>query len=135
MGTQQHPAVQRRVLWCIEAARTLVLQTTASGGPDIDGQRGGSEMPRSGEQSNNEEVTFLGDIPVEVVIELGRRRMVLKEVAALDVDDIVELDQPMDRPLDLVVGGRVLARGELVMVGERVALRVTELVGRPREEG
>jgi flagellar motor switch protein FliN/FliY len=92
-------------------------------------------MPRSGEQSNNEEVTFLGDIPVEVVIELGRRRMVLKEVAALDVDDIVELDQPMDRPLDLVVGGRVLARGELVMVGERVALRVTELVGRPREEG
>ncbi len=92
-------------------------------------------MPRSGEQSQQDEVTFLGDIPVEVVIELGRRRMVLKEVAALDVDDVVELDQPMDRPLDLVVGGRVLARGELVMVGERVALRVTELVGRPREEG
>jgi flagellar motor switch protein FliN/FliY len=81
-----------------------------------------------------DEVTFLGDIPVDVVIELGRRRMVLKEVAALDMDDIVELDQPMDRPLDLVVGGKVLARGELVMVGERVALRVTELVGRPRED-
>ncbi len=92
-------------------------------------------MARSGDQAQSEEVNFLGDIPVEVVIELGRRRMVLKEVAALDVDDIVELDQPMDRPLDLVVGGRVLARGELVMVGERVALRVTELVGRPREEG
>ncbi|MEC8424519.1 MAG: FliM/FliN family flagellar motor switch protein, partial [Myxococcota bacterium] len=75
-----------------------------------------------------------GDIPVDVVIELGRRRMVLKELAALEPDDIVELDQPMDRPLDLVVGGKVLARGELVMVGERVALRVTELVGRPKEE-
>ena len=77
----------------------------------------------------------MGDIPVDVVIELGRRRMVLKELAALEPDDIVELDQPMDRPLDLVVGGKVLARGELVMVGERVALRVTELVGRPKEDG
>jgi flagellar motor switch protein FliN/FliY len=60
--------------------------------------------------------------------------MALKELAALEADDVVELDQPMDRPLDLVVGGRVLARGELVMVGERVALRITEVVGRPRED-
>ncbi len=85
------------------------------------------------ERGSVDEVTFLGDIPVDVVIELGRRRMVLKEIAALEVDDIVELDQPMDRPLDLVVGGKVLARGELVMVGERVALRVTELVGRSQD--
>ena len=38
--------------------------------------------------------------------------------------------QPIDRPLDLVVGGKLLARGELVMVGERVALRITEVLGR-----
>lgn len=86
-------------------------------------------------QEGDGEVTFLGDIPVDVVIELGRRRMVLKELAALNQDDVVELDQPMERPLDLVVGGKILARGELVMVGERVALRITEIVGRPREDG
>jgi flagellar motor switch protein FliN/FliY len=86
-------------------------------------------------QEGDAEVTFLGDIPVDVVIELGRRRMVLKELAGLNQDDVVELDQPMERPLDLVVGGKVLARGELVMVGERVALRITEIVGRQREEG
>lgn len=91
-------------------------------------------MPRSSKDAASD-VTFLGDIPVDVVIELGRRRMVLKELAALNQDDVVELDQPMERPLDLVVGDRVLARGELVMVGERVALRITEIVGRPREEG
>jgi flagellar motor switch protein FliN/FliY len=90
-------------------------------------------MPRTAEREGHEDVTFLGDIPVDVVIELGRRRMVLRELAALDTDDILELDQPMDRPLDLVVGGRVLARGELVMVSERVALRITEVVGRPKE--
>jgi flagellar motor switch protein FliN/FliY len=92
-------------------------------------------MTQSGNQQGNfDEVTFLGDIPVDVVIELGRRRMLLKELASLDVDDIVELDQPMDRPLDVVVSGKVLARGELVMVGDRVALRITDLIGRPREE-
>lgn len=91
-------------------------------------------MSRKGEPSGVNSVTFLGDIPVDVVIELGRRRMVLKEIAGLDVDDLVELDQPQDRPLDLVVGGKVLARGELVMVGERVALRVTEMVGKGAEE-
>lgn len=91
-------------------------------------------MARSS-QEGQDEVTFLGDIPVDVVIELGRRRMVLKDLAALDQDDVVELDQPMDRALDLVVGGKVLARGELVMVGDRVALRVTEIVGRSREDG
>ncbi len=91
-------------------------------------------MSRSSNDASGD-VTFLGDIPVDVVIELGRRRMVLKDLAALNQDDVVELDQPMERPLDLVVGDRVLARGELVMVGERVALRITEIVGRPREEG
>jgi flagellar motor switch protein FliN/FliY len=92
-------------------------------------------MARPTESQGFDEVTFLGDIPVDVVIELGRRRMVLKELAGLEADDIVELDQPMDRPLDLVVGGRVLARGELVMVGDRVALRITELIGRSKEGG
>jgi flagellar motor switch protein FliN/FliY len=92
-------------------------------------------MVADGEGESKDDITFLGDIPVDAVIELGRKRMVLQKLAALDIDDIVELDQAMDRPLDLVVGDKVLARGELVMVGERVALRITELVGRPREEG
>jgi len=79
------------------------------------------------------EVSFLGDIPVEVVIELGRTQMILRDLAGLDVDDVVELDQPMDKPLDVVVGGKLIARGELVMVGDRMALRVTELVATSRD--
>jgi flagellar motor switch protein FliN/FliY len=77
---------------------------------------------------NQKEASFLGDIPVEVIVELGRTRLVLRDLASLDTDDVVELDQPMDKPLDVVVGGKLIARGELVMVAERMALRITEIV-------
>jgi flagellar motor switch protein FliN len=75
------------------------------------------------------DVSFLEEIPVEVSIEVGRRRMAIRDLAAIDVDDVVELEQQVDAPISLVVGGRVVARGELVVVGQRMALRVTELVG------
>jgi flagellar motor switch protein FliN/FliY len=76
------------------------------------------------------DVTFLHDLPLEVVVELGRSHLTVMELAELGADEVIELDRPADRPLDLVVGGRVFARGEVVMIGERLALRITELVGR-----
>lgn len=75
------------------------------------------------------DVTFLHDIPVDVVVELGRARLTIKELAELGNDEILELDRPADQPLDLVVGGRVYARGEVVMVGERLAIRITSILG------
>ena len=74
-------------------------------------------------------VRFLQDLPVEVVVELGRTRKTIRELAALDREDVIELDRSSNEPLDLVVGGRVLARGEVVMVGDRMALRITEVLG------
>ena len=74
-------------------------------------------------------VTFLHDIPVDVVVELGRARLTIRELAELGNDEILELDRPADQPLDLVVGGRVYARGEVVMVGERLAIRITSILG------
>ncbi len=73
-------------------------------------------------------VGFLSELPVEVIVELGRTRMTIRELAELDKDDVVDLSRGSDAPLDLVVGGRILARGEVVMVGEKMALRITEIV-------
>ena len=85
------------------------------------------------ETQDQDQASFLGDIPVEVVVELGRTRMVLRDLAALDTDDVIELNQPMDKPLDVVVGGKKIARGELVMVGDRMALRITDLAASTRD--
>ncbi len=83
--------------------------------------------------SDNSDVTFLHEIPVDVVVELGRARITIRELAQLGEDEVVELDRPADRPLDVMVGGRVFARGEVVMVGERLALRITELLGKTED--
>jgi flagellar motor switch protein FliN/FliY len=70
---------------------------------------------------------FLNQIPVDVVVELGRVRMTLRDLAALGPDDIVELDQPAYRPLALVVGDQVIARGELVMHNDTLSIQITEI--------
>lgn len=80
--------------------------------------------------SNADTDTFLGGIPVEVVVELGRKTMLIRDVAALKPGDIVDLEQTVDSPLDIRVGDKLLAKGELVMVNGRVGLRVTEMPGR-----
>ncbi|MED5372874.1 MAG: FliM/FliN family flagellar motor switch protein [Myxococcota bacterium] len=75
------------------------------------------------------DVAFLHDIPLDVVVELGRTRLTIRELAEMGDDQILELDRPADQPLDLVVGDRVYARGEVVMVGERLAIRITSILG------
>ena len=82
-------------------------------------------MAKPARELSNEAI--LGDIPVEVVVELGRLRMVLRDLAALSENDVLELDQQVDRPLELVVNGRKLAQGELIQVGGSLALRITEV--------
>lgn len=76
------------------------------------------------------DMAFLQEIPIELVVELGRTRLTVRELASLGRDDVVELDRSATQPLDVIVGGRVFARGELVVVDDRVGLRITELVGR-----
>lgn len=75
------------------------------------------------------DIRFLQEIPLELVIELGRANLTVRELAQLACDDVIELDRLASQPLDVLAGGRVIARGEVVVVDGRVSLRVTELVG------
>ena len=77
---------------------------------------------------------FIGDIPVELVVELGRKKMLLRNIARLKTDDIVDLEQTMEAPLNIVVGDKLLAKGELVMVNGRVGLRIIEMIGKRGNE-
>ena len=73
-------------------------------------------------------IELLHGVAMEVTVELGRTRMSVRELLALSPGDVLELDRAAGSPADLLVNGRLIARGEVVVVDEDFALRVTEIV-------
>jgi flagellar motor switch protein FliN/FliY len=69
----------------------------------------------------------LGDIPIEVSVELGRTHMSLKDILELREGSIVELDRSAGDPLDLKVGGQLVAQGEVIAIDDHYGLKVTNL--------
>ena len=77
---------------------------------------------------------MLHDVEMEVSAELGRTRMSVRELLSLNPGAIVELDRAAGSPADLLVNGRLIARGEVVVVDENFGIRITEIVA-PGAEG
>src|SRR4051794_11757747 len=71
----------------------------------------------------------LRDVPVELAVEIGRTRMTIGETLGLGPGSIVTLNRMAGEPVDLLVNGRPIARGEGVVMDEEFGLRVTEVVG------
>jgi flagellar motor switch protein FliN len=71
----------------------------------------------------------LMDVGLEVKLRFGGRRMVLRDVLALSAGAVVELDRPLQAPADLLLDGRVIAQGEVVVVDGKYGLRVTGVAG------
>ena len=71
---------------------------------------------------------LLHDVEMEVTAELGRTKMVVKELLSLLPGAVIELDRAAGGPADLLVNGRMIARGEVVVIDENFAIRITEIV-------
>ncbi|MBI1741119.1 MAG: FliM/FliN family flagellar motor switch protein [Acidobacteriales bacterium] len=70
----------------------------------------------------------LMDVGLEVKLRFGSRRMVLRDVLALSAGVVVELESNVNSPVDLLLDGRVVAQGEVVVVDGKYGLRVTQVV-------
>lgn len=75
-----------------------------------------------------EDLGFVMDVPVEVTVEIGRRKMRIADVLKIGPGTVIELDKASGESLDILVNNRLLARGEAVVVGERYGIRLTEVV-------
>jgi flagellar motor switch protein FliN len=74
------------------------------------------------------ELERLYDVPVELAVEIGRTHMTIRETLALGPGSIVSLNRLAGEPVDLLVNGKPIARGEVVVIDEEFGLRVTEVV-------
>ncbi len=75
------------------------------------------------------------DVKVEVTVELGRRRMSIADVLHLAPNAVLEFFKKSDDPLDIRVNGRLVARGEAVVMGDRYGIRVSEVIHPNRSQG
>jgi flagellar motor switch protein FliN/FliY len=74
------------------------------------------------------DVSLLADIPVQVAVEIGRLKLPLRDLLNLEPGAILELDRPADAPVDVLVNGRLVARGEVVVIDGEFGVRVTDIV-------
>ena len=88
--------------------------TDASKAPRPDGQR--------------RELDFILDIPLDVSAELGRTRLLINELLQLGQGSVVELNKLAGEPLEVFVNGKLVARGEAVVINEKFGVRLTDII-------
>ena len=84
------------------------------------------EPLNSGQHESN--LDFLRDIELGVTLRFGKRHVLLRDILEIVPGSVVELDQQVNEPVELLVGKKVIARGEVVVVDGNYGLRVTEVV-------
>jgi flagellar motor switch protein FliN/FliY len=89
----------------------------------------------AGAIAGDADLTRLTDVTVELTVEVGRTHMSLGETMSLGQGSVVTLDRLADKPVDLLVNGRPIARGEVVVIDEQFGLRITEVNGAERAAG
>jgi flagellar motor switch protein FliN/FliY len=75
-----------------------------------------------------QELDFILDLPLEVSVEIGRTKMLIKDLLKLTQGSIIELDRIAGEPVDIYVNGKLMAKGEVVVVNDRFGVRVTEII-------
>ena len=88
-----------------------------------------------GELSESERgIDLLGDVDLDVSIELGRTEMLVEDVLKLQSGSVVELDKLAGDPVDVYVNGRLVARGEVLVLNDNFCIRVSEIVADLEEQ-
>jgi flagellar motor switch protein FliN/FliY len=73
-------------------------------------------------------MNLLLDVPLQLTVELGRARRTIKEVLAFGPGAVVELDRLAGEPVDVLINGKLLGKGEVVVINENFGIRVTDIL-------
>ena len=91
---------------------------------DAEGE-GGSEDPLT---NGDIDINFLFDVQLSIVVEVGRTQMLISDLLELDEQSIIELDSMVGQPLDIRANDLLVARGEVIVVNEKFAVRITDII-------
>ena len=74
------------------------------------------------------DINFLFDVQLSIVVEVGRTQMLISDLLELEEKSIVELDSMVGQPLDIRANDLLVARGEVIVVNEKFAVRITDII-------
>jgi flagellar motor switch protein FliN/FliY len=78
---------------------------------------------------NPSNLNIVLDVPVSLTIQLGGCQLPMREVLQLAIGSVVQLDKAADAPVELSINGKLIARGEVVVIEDRYGLKITEVIG------
>lgn len=94
-----------------------------------DAKQKGAPAYEAGEETERAAtLEFLNDVRLRITVEFGRSTMTIRDILALSRGSVVELNKISGEPLDIRLNGKLVARGEAVIVNDRFGIRVTEIV-------
>jgi len=122
-----HQGVPRALVGIVVTAEPAAATAQAPHYPSPDELRAGAVAgaPRTALRNG---LDLLRDVSMDVTAQIGSTRMTISELLALNEGAVVELDRAAGAPADLLVNGHLIARGEVVVIDENFALRITEIV-------
>ncbi|HMS54984.1 MAG TPA: flagellar motor switch protein FliN [Fimbriimonadaceae bacterium] len=85
-------------------------------------------VPRIRANEEGQGLDLLMDIPLELSVELGRVKMMVRDIVELGTGSIVEIEKAAGEPVDVLVNGRPVARGEVVVIEDNFGVRITEIL-------
>ena len=94
-----------------------------------------ARVPAAGGAASIADIAMIGNIPVNLSMEIGRTSLTISELMSLGKGSVVELQRMADEPLDVLVNGTLVAHGEAVVVGDRFGIRLTDVVSQDERLG
>jgi flagellar motor switch protein FliN/FliY len=127
MAEEENKPLSQMLEQAVESSGAAGIEAPAQGGGDepAAAANGNGSATVGGAEIN---LDALMDVPVTLSVEIGRNRLPIKELLRLNQGAVVELDREVNQPLDLLVNGTLMARGEVVVVDGQFGLRLVDIV-------
>ena len=107
---------------------------------EVKAENSGQKLKKEGEDNEGEgdandplskgdiDINFLFDVQLSIIVEVGRTQMLISDLLELEEQSIIELDSMVGQPLDIRANDLLVARGEVIVVNEKFAVRITDII-------
>jgi flagellar motor switch protein FliN/FliY len=101
-------------------------QAQGAGMPGLQAAHAPKAAPGSGAEPPN--LQFILDIPLQVTVELGRKRLLVHDLLQLSQGSVIELSKQIGEPFEVLINQKLIARGEIVVINDKLGVRITDII-------